>query len=226
APTQEPSMHRVLRIALPCLILTGISCAKQGPAPVPAPAPVPTAAPAGGGAAQQAGGGGGQAVAQAPGRGGGAPGAGAPGGAPGGGRGGPQLTPEQRAVRRDSLAALRTATVALLKQQIAGRDSQPAGQVYKNVQLLKDGPAVGLLNTMDVYGRALSVNCTFCHIANQWDSDSLRAKKTTRIMITMLGAINTEQLSKLPAGRSGNTPRIGCTTCHRGNQQPGNALLP
>jgi hypothetical protein len=195
-------MHRAIRVALPCLIATGISCAKTAPAPVPAPAPAPVAVPVAaapvGGAAQQA----------------------------GGGRGGPQRTPEQNAVRRDSLAALRTATIAQIRQQIAGRDSQPAGQVYKNVQLLKDAPATGLLNTMDAYGRALSVNCTFCHVANQWDSDSLPRKRTTRIMMQMVTGINADHLSKLPAGRGGNTPRIGCTTCHRGNQQPGNALLP
>jgi hypothetical protein len=208
-------MHRPFRIALVSLLVAGVSCAKNTPAPsIPAPTPAPAAAPAaaaggGAGAAQAAG------AAQPAG-----------GGRAGGGRGGPQLTPEQRAARRDSMTALRATTVAQMKQQIAGKDSQPAGQVYKNVQLLKDAPAVGLLNTMDAYGRALSVNCTFCHIANQWDSDSLRAKKTSRIMIGMVNAINTEQLSKLPAGRSGNTPRIGCTTCHRGNQQPGNALLP
>lgn len=227
-------MFSVSRVVLPCLLLAGASCTKAAPAPAPAPVPAPVPAPttapaaapvaqvaaAGSGAAQPTGGRG-QPGAQAA----GVPPVGAPAGGPGGPPR-PTLTPEQRAARRDSLAAVRAQALDGLKKQIAGRENEPAGQVFKNVQLGKETPAGMFLNSMDIYGRALSVGCSFCHIANQFDSDSLRAKKTTRIMIGMVGAINTEQLSKLPAGRGGQTPRIGCTTCHRGNQTPGNALLP
>jgi hypothetical protein len=167
-------------------------------------------------------------VAQAPGGRGGPPG-GAPGagGPPGGGGRGPQLTPEQRAARRDSITALRTATLEEVRKTIAGRENEPAGTVFKNVTLLKDSPAGQFLNTMDNYGRALSLNCTGCHVANQWASDSLARKKTARIMIGVVNAINTEQLTKMPPrGANNQTPRIGCTTCHRGNTSPGNALVP
>ncbi|MFI5310466.1 MAG: photosynthetic reaction center cytochrome c subunit family protein [Gemmatimonadales bacterium] len=210
-------MHRAFRLAVPCLLIAGTSCAKSATTPAPAPSPVPVAAPApsaaaGAGGAQVAGQ---QAQANAGGRGG------APGGPPR-----PQLTPEQRAVRRDSLTALRAATLDLLKKQIAGHDSEPAGKVFKNIQINKDAPAIGLLNSMEIFGRALSVNCTTCHVPDKWDDDTKGAKKTARIMIQLVAAINTEQLSKLPPNRNGQTPRIGCTTCHRGNQQPGNALLP
>jgi cytochrome c2 len=113
-------------------------------------------------------------------------------------------------------------------QQIAGREKEPAGTVFKNVQLLKDMPAGELLTTMDqVYGRALSQGCTSCHVRDQWASDSLGRKKTARIMIQMVNAINTEQLSKMPPNRTtGVTPKISCVTCHRGNGQPGTALMP
>ena len=40
------------------------------------------------------------------------------------------------------------------------------------------------------------------------------------------GTINTEQLSKMPPNQQGRTPTIGCTTCHRGLQRPGTALMP
>jgi len=219
-------MHRILRAAIPCLVIAGLSCGKSASAPAPAAAPAPAPA-AGGGVAQAAGGRGGQA-AQGGGQAGGAA-AGQVAGARGGGAGGPprpQLTPEQRAARRDSLTAVRAAQLDILKKEIAGRDSQPAGQVFKNVQINKDTPAVGFLNAMNAYGNALSVGCTFCHVQDKWDDDSRPGKKTARIMLQMVAAINTEQLSKLPPNRTGQTPRIGCTTCHRGNQQPGNALLP
>ena len=130
-------------------------------------------------------------------------------------------------MRRDSITALRAATLEILKKEIAGHDSEPAGKVFKNVQINKDTPAIALLNAMDnVFGRALSVNCTFCHVDGKWDDDTKAAKKTTRMMIQLVAVINTEQLSKLPPNRNGQTPRIGCMTCHRGNQTPGNAMLP
>ena len=137
------------------------------------------------------------------------------------------MTPEQRVARRDSLSKLRAATVADLLATIAGKEDQPAGQVFKNVQLLKDMPARQFLITMDsTFGRALSVNCTTCHVATDYSDDTRPNKGRTRIMIVMTNAINSEHLTKMPAGRGGNTPRINCMTCHRGNGSPGNAILP
>jgi hypothetical protein len=136
------------------------------------------------------------------------------------------MTPEQRAARRDSLTQQRAEVVKQLMAQIAGRDSQPATQVFKNVQLLKDQRAGQLLTTMDAYGRALSVSCAFCHVPGEWDKDDKQPKATARIMINMVNAINSEHLVKLAPGRGGQPRRIGCTTCHRGNQTPGTALLP
>ena len=136
------------------------------------------------------------------------------------------MTPEMRAARRDSIAGLRTATLQTVMKSIAGRENEPATTVFKNVQLLKDMTAGQLLTAMDqAYGRALSQNCTSCHVANQWASDSLQRKKTARIMISMMNAINSEQLVKMPP-RNGATPKITCITCHRGNGQPGTAMLP
>jgi len=143
------------------------------------------------------------------------------GGAPGG-RGGPPLTPEQLAARRDSIAQLRAATVAQLMSTIAGKEDMPAGQVFKNVQFMKDVPAKRLLVQMDsVFGRGLSYNCTSCHVANDWASDSLPRKKTARAMVEIMNDINTTELAKLGRPR---TPQINCITCHRGNGSPGTAI--
>jgi photosynthetic reaction center cytochrome c subunit len=111
--------------------------------------------------------------------------------------------------------------------KIAGRENDPAGQVFKNVQIMKDVPAGQFLQAMDqTIGRSLSMGCTSCHVADQWDSDERNAKKTARIMLQIVNAINTEQLTKMPPNRNGQTPRIGCVTCHRGNGNPGTALVP
>ena len=191
---------RSVRFVALSAVLVSLSCFGSGtsttPAPTPAPAPPPAAAtpPAGRG---------------------GAPGA--------GGRGNP-LTPEQRAVRRDSIAALRAATVAQLMTTIAGKEDLPAGQVFKNVRLMKDVPARRFLVQMDsVFGRALSRNCTDCHVASDWASDTLPRKRTARVMIDIVNAINTTELAKMGRAR---TPQINCVTCHRGGSPTNGVIVP
>ncbi len=197
-------------IAVPALIVLGVafSCtpaATTGSSPAPTPAASPAPAPS-------------ATAAQAPaGRGAG----GAGGQTPGGGRG-PQMTPEQRAAMRDSVTQLRAATIASIVAKLGPDTAAPANQTFKNVQIFK-GTAGQLLNTMNAYGRALSVNCTFCHVDQQWDNESKPEKATTRVMMNMVTAINTEQLSKMRPNQQGRTPTIGCTTCHRGFQTPGRA---
>ncbi len=137
------------------------------------------------------------------------------------------MTPEQRAARRDSIGTLRAAMTAQLMKDIAGKENEPAATVFKNVQLLKDMKAGEFLTFMDQgVGRALGRNCTDCHVANDWQSDSLGRKKTARLMIGVMQGINNDLLTKLPA-RNGQTPKISCVTCHRGNPGgPGQALMP
>ena len=139
------------------------------------------------------------------------------------------MTVEQRAARRDSIATLRAMTNAQLMRDIAGHENDPAGTVFKNVQVAtnKAMPARQFLVMMDsTYGRGLGRNCVDCHVANQWASDSLGRKKTARIMAELVEAVNTTQLTKLPA-RNGVNAKISCITCHRGNPGgPGQALMP
>ena len=84
-------------------------------------------------------------------------------------------------------------------------------------------PADQFLQTMDKgYGYALSVSCTFCHVAGQYDADTKQPKKTARVMIDIVNGINTTQMVKMPNARP---PQINCVTCHRGNTGPGRALV-
>jgi len=137
------------------------------------------------------------------------------------------MTPEQRAARRDSIATLRTAVVTQLTKDIAGRENEPAGTVFKNVQVWKDMPAGQFLTAMDQgIGRALSHSCTDCHVANQWASDSLGRKKTARVMMQIVNSINSDLMVKMPVRAGQQPPRIGCITCHHGNGNPGQALMP
>ena len=215
-------MTRTLRFATPLALVAAISCSHSAPAPAkpPTPAPAPAAAPpaagarggaVAGGAAGGGGAGGGAVVGGAV-----AGGAGGRAGAPGGGGRGTPPTPEQVQARRDSLAGLRAATVQQVLATIAGKEDQPAGEVFKNVQLFKDMPAKKFVVMMDsTFGRALSNNCTSCHVATDFADDSRQGKVRARIMVNMVNAVNADHLSKLPAGRGGSTPTITCITCHR-----------
>lgn len=220
-------MIRTIRFATPLALIATMSCSHSTPAPAkpPTPAPAPAAAPPAGGAR-------GGAAAGGAASGGGAVVGGVAGGgragAPGGGGRGTPLTPEQVQARRDSLAGLRATAVQAVLATIAGKEDQPAGQVFKNVQLFKDMPAKKFVVMMDsTFGRALSNNCTSCHVTTDFSDDSRQGKVRARIMVNMVNAINADHLSKLPAGRGGGTPTITCITCHRGiGGNPGGRLFP
>jgi hypothetical protein len=84
---------------------------------------------------------------------------------------------------------------------------QTAGEVYKNIQALKDLRATELDGVMNFMCAALGVGCTYCH-TNPWESDEKSAKLAARRMILMTRAINSEHFSGNPA--------VTCYTCHRG----------
>jgi len=109
-------------------------------------------------------------------------------------------------------------------QQIAGRENEPAEQVYKNVQVLKGLTAGDLLKKMDEFGHALSYSCANCHRTTDFAADSgLRNKARARGMVTMLADVNGQYLPKIfPT----NTPKATCMTCHRGENSPSQTMVP
>jgi hypothetical protein len=144
-----------------------------------------------------------------------------PGGPPGGPGGRMPLTDSARRVRDSLNAARRDSGAAMVLRSIAGRENQPAESVFKNIKVLKGVPAGRLVNIMNMgFGRSLGVSCGFCHVPGKWDLDDKQEKNTARIMVTMVGAINREYLSKVPVD-SGNPPAtVNCFTCHRGMPKP------
>ena len=122
---------------------------------------------------------------------------------------------------RDSLAKLRAVYVDQVMKSIAGRENQPAEQVFKNVQVLKGITAEQLVHKMnDEYAVAMSWNCTNCHrLAPQGNfaSDTSADKKRARFMQQMQNDINQVQLPKLYPK---DTPKVECATCHRGYNEP------
>jgi hypothetical protein len=105
---------------------------------------------------------------------------------------------------------------------IAGRESEPAGEVFQNVKQLSTTPARTFLAIMNGgYARALGVKCTHCHVEQNYASDEKRPKRAAREMAVMHRIIN-QQLAGM---ENIATPRdqnrsINCSTCHRGLVDP------
>ena len=124
-------------------------------------------------------------------------------------------TPAAPAAAFDQAAAL-----AKLREQIKGREKEPASAVFKNIQILKDRPAGQLLAVMEFgYARSLGVNCTHCHTPDKWESEEKTQKQTARDMFAMMGKINSDLLKNIKNLKS-ETPIVNCTTCHRGEVKP------
>lgn len=110
--------------------------------------------------------------------------------------------------------------VLKILEQIKGQEDKPAGEVFKNVQQMKDFPAKRLLAVMEIgYSRSLGVDCDHCHVVDQWDADDLRPKRAAREMSTMVKEINA-LLAKLENLEVQGQGKVNCSTCHRGSVKP------
>jgi hypothetical protein len=110
--------------------------------------------------------------------------------------------------------------LAELTKRITGQENKPAGEVFKNIQILKGMPAARLLKVMELgYSKSLGVNCAHCHVVDQWEKDDKPTKQVTREMIKMVGVINNDYLKNIKNLKS-ETPIVNCTTCHRGQIKP------
>lgn len=124
------------------------------------------------------------------------------------------------APQKDSVTLERERYVMEVRKSIAGKETLPASQVFKNIKMLSDVPAGRLLAIMNLgYGKSLGVSCTHCHVAGEWDKEDKTQKQTARDMSKMAGTINNELLKNIP-NLKGPDAIVNCTTCHRGHVKP------
>jgi Photosynthetic reaction centre cytochrome C subunit len=94
---------------------------------------------------------------------------------------------------------------------------------FTNLQVLpKDSSKSDLQATMRGFAFALNVRCPYCHVQKadmkmDFAADDKDPKKTARVMLQMVAAINHDYVSKI-----GKPPsvKVECATCHRGLTQP------
>jgi hypothetical protein len=92
-----------------------------------------------------------------------------------------------------------------------GSKEERAEQKYKNIQLLRGLPSERLMKIMFGFKGSLGVDCTYCHIKDQFEKDDKPQKQTARKMIQLVRDTN---------GKLGGTAKVTCFTCHRGQTRP------
>src|SRR5262249_13002337 len=106
------------------------------------------------------------------------------------------------------------------KAKVAGHENEPAEKVFKNIQAFKGQPAARIVQMMtQAWPTALGAKCDHCHVPGEWDKDDKPPKEATRGMMAMTQRINTELLKQVK-GLKSETPRVGCSMCHRGQTKP------
>jgi photosynthetic reaction center cytochrome c subunit len=86
-----------------------------------------------------------------------------------------------------------------------------AGDIFKNVQVLKDLPEDQFWATMSFFADSLGVNCERCH-ATPFEADKKPEKIKARQMLLMVRDLNERYF--------GGTRKITCNSCHRGTTIP------
>lgn len=99
---------------------------------------------------------------------------------------------------------------------------------FTNLMVLNKKISKGeLVGVMKSWTSALGVRCNYCHVGGsarsldgmEFDKDDKQAKKTARLMMSMVSNINREFVSKVK-GTSNTGMEVACVTCHRGQTHP------
>jgi hypothetical protein len=85
-----------------------------------------------------------------------------------------------------------------------------------NIKVLKTTNRQEIVPLMRTFNAGLGVECTFCHVPNNFPSDDNPKKATARQMIQMVDGLN----AGFNAAMSDTKAHITCYTCHRGDQHP------
>jgi hypothetical protein len=125
----------------------------------------------------------------------------------------------QMPVMPDSIVEQNNRFAAAVTARIAGREDEPAEQVFKDIRVLQGVPAGRLVAMMNQgYARGLGVSCTHCHDPEAWDANVRRPKTKARGMIRMVRMIN--EGNKTIPEFEGDPPTISCIVCHKGSRRP------
>lgn len=118
-----------------------------------------------------------------------------------------------------TFAAVLCAAVGLSAQGGAPQQAPPpppkpgqlAPDYFKNIKVLTKVPADQLRTQMEYFTASLGVQCNFCHVQGQFDSDENPHKDRARKMMRMVDRFN---------DNTSNDITLTCATCHHGRVPP------
>ncbi len=132
----------------------------------------------------------------------------------------PSAAQTAQAEQSKTEAPARNKAIVELEKQIAGQESKPAEEVFKNIKIFKGQPAIRVLRVMEIgFGPSLGMSCTGCHVKDQWDKEDKKEKEIARKMWAMMMNLNKE-VKEIADEKAA----VNCYTCHRGQKKP--ALSP
>ena len=109
------------------------------------------------------------------------------------------------------VSALAVFSVIALSGQAPERKG--GGGPPKNLKVLPAGSdRAAVIQVMRGFTAGLGVQCAYCHVQGQFDSDENPKKEMARMMLKMVGQIN----MGFPDGKA----HVTCYTCHRGAEEP------
>src|SRR3954469_10697673 len=91
------------------------------------------------------------------------------------------------------------------------KPGQLAPEYFKNIKVLTKVPADQLRTQMEYFTASLGVQCNFCHVQGQFDSDENPRKDRARKMMQMVDRFNDSP---------SNDITVTCATCHHGRVPP------
>jgi len=116
---------------------------------------------------------------------------------------------------RSAIESANRKYVSQLREAIAGRENEPAEQLFDDIQIFKGWTAGRLIDIMENgFSPALGVSCTHCHKDAEWDATNDR-KTVARGMWKMMIETN-RRLRDVTWGEGS----VSCYTCHRGKTAP------
>ncbi|HTK82475.1 MAG TPA: photosynthetic reaction center cytochrome c subunit family protein [Bacteroidota bacterium] len=105
-----------------------------------------------------------------------------------------------------------------MNKAIEGKADSPAVNVFQNIQVWKQMPAGRLLGMMRGWTRNLGVDCSHCHVIDQWEKDDKAPKLTARAMDKFRDDV-TAMVRNIKSITDEHAS-VSCWTCHRGQPVP------
>ncbi len=92
---------------------------------------------------------------------------------------------------------------------------ETAGEKFKNIKVLNEMPADQMGKVMNLMSASLGVNCSFCHVGNEFEKEGNEHKDIAREMLKMTFELNKNYFK--------GELEITCNTCHNGRAHPQSA---